>query len=239
MLTQFRRNLDYLSPAMASEFSLPKTSHHTTVIGRTGSGKTVVAMWILSESNFDEMPYIIIDFKGDELLNSIGAAPISVYADPPTEPGLYILHLKPDQLDELDAFLWKVHQNGRTGLFLDEGFVVAKLKSLDAIYMQGRSKEIPVFTLTQRPSWISRYAFSEASHFAVGHLNDDRDQEKVTHFYRHYDAERPEKFHFQWYNVNDDKHFLLPPVPHPDNIKSTFTARLDEMRKRKNKKRFI
>lgn len=221
------------------DFKLPSTTHHTTVIGRTGSGKTVVGMWILSEAPFDHMPYIIIDFKGDDLLNSVGAQPITVFADPPKISGLYIVHLKPDQLDELDQFLWKVHQNGSTGIFLDEGFVVAKLKSLDAIYMQGRSKHIPIFTLTQRPSWISRYAFSEASHFAVGHLNDVRDQEKVTNFFRDYDEDRPDKFHFQWYDVNNNRNFILLPVPHPDIIRERFDERLSEMRERRNHKRFI
>lgn len=224
---------------MSDEFAFPKTSHHTTVIGRTGSGKTIAAGWVLSHAPFDDMPYIIIDFKGDAFLNSFGATPISHLADPPEKPGLYILHLRPDQSDELEPFLWKVHARGHIGLFFDEGFVVAKMKSLDSIYMQGRSKDIPVFTLTQRPAWISRYAFSEASHFMVGHLNDDRDQEKVDHFFRHYDPDRADEFHFQWYDVNKNKNFFLKPVPAPDTIRNRIIERLEKMREKSNHKRFI
>lgn len=221
------------------DFSFPDTSHHTTIIGRTGSGKSVVGMWVVSHAPFDQMPYILIDFKGDELMNSVGATPISVHSKAPTKPGLYIMRPNLDEVDDLDVFLKGVYVNGNTGLFFDEGFVVAKLKTLESIYMQGRAKNIPVFTLTQRPSWISRYAFSEASHFVVGHINDDRDQEKVLHFFRHYNEERGEKYHFQWYNVNDDAKYLLPPVPSPDSIRERFTSRLDEMREKQTRKHFI
>lgn len=222
-----------------SEFDFPKTSEHTTIIGRTGSGKTQAGAWLMSHSNFHEMPYIIVDFKGDKLLNSIGAKNISIYDKPPEKPGVYITKLEPRELEPLEDFLYKVHAQGRTGLMFDEGFMVAKIRSLESIYMQGRSLEIPIYTLTQRPSWISRYAFSEASHFAVGHLNDDRDQDKVTHFFRKYNAERTDKFHFQWYNVNDDKNFLLRPVESADTIRSRFEERLDEMKEARNHKFFI
>lgn len=224
---------------MPEEFAFPKTSHHTTVIGRTGSGKTIAGAWVLSHAPFDDMPYIIVDFKGDEFLNTLGAMPISHAADPPDKPGLYIMRLKSTDIDDLEHFLWKVHAQGRTGLFFDEGFVVAKSKALENIYMQGRSKDIPVFTLTQRPAWISRYAFSEASHFLVGDLNDDRDQEKVEHFFRDYNPDRPKKYHFQWYDVNEDLNFHLHPVPHPDTIRERITERLDVMREQSSRKHFI
>ncbi len=223
----------------AGNFSFPTPSQHTTIIGRTGSGKTQAGAWLLSEANFDEMPYIIIDYKGDELLNSIGAIPHSLDADPPTQAGLYIVYPLPDDDETLNTFLWKVHAKGNTGLYFDEGFMVAKLKSLEAILMQGRSKHIPCYILSQRPSWMSRYAFSEASHFMVFHLNDRRDQMKVKEFFRNYNEGRMNKFHSQWYNVNNDRNFILRPVPSADNIRNRFNERLTEMRERNNHKRFI
>lgn len=222
-----------------SDFSLPTTKEHTTIIGRTGSGKTQAGAWLLSEAPFDEMPYVIIDYKGDELLNSVGAEPWVVTADPPEKPGLYIVHLRPDQEEELDEFLWKVHAKGYTGLYFDEGFMVAKSKALEAILMQGRSKHIPCFVLSQRPSWMSRYAFSEASHFAVFHLNDRRDQMKVKEFFRNYNEDRLKKYHAQWYAVNHDSNFMLQPVPSADKIRERFDERLTAMRDERNHKRFI
>lgn len=222
-----------------ADFSFPGQKEHTTIIGRTGSGKTQCGAWLLSHAPFDEMPYIIIDYKGDELLNSVGATPIGIHAEPPSMPGLYIVHVMPDEDDALDAFLWKIHARGYTGLYFDEGFMVAKLKSLEAILMQGRSKHIPCFILSQRPSWMSRYAFSEASHFVVFHLNDRRDQMKVKEFFRNYHEGRMEKYHAQWYNVNHDCNFILQPVPDADRIRERFTDRLDEMRERNSQKRFV
>ncbi len=221
------------------EFEFPKTSQHTTIIGRNGSGKTQAGAFLLSEANFDEMPYIIVDYKGDELLNSITAEPINIHNEPPEKPGVYIMHPLPHEDEELEVFLWKVHARGRIGLYFDEGFMVAKLKSLETILMQGRSKEIPCFILSQRPSWMSRYAFSEASHFAVFHLNDRRDQKKVQEFFNNYTEERQPEYHAQWYDVSRDANFILRPVPSADIIRDRFILRLDELRKSKRHKHFI
>lgn len=222
-----------------NDFSFPTTGQHTTIIGRTGSGKTQAGAWLLSEANFDEMPYIIFDYKGDQLLNTVGAIPHSIYADPPDKPGLYIVHPMPMEDEAVDHFLWKIHARGRTGLYFDEGFMVAKSKALEAILMQGRSKEIPCTILSQRPSWMSRYAFSEASHFAVFHLNDRRDQMKVKEFFSNYNEGRMAKYHAQWYNVNHDCNFILQPVPGADSITQRFNERLQDMHERNTHKRFI
>lgn len=219
-------------------FNFPSTSEHTTIIGRTGSGKTQAGAWLLSHAPFDQMPYIIVDYKGDALLNSVGATPIGVSAAPPEKPGLYIVHVLPDQNEEMDVFLWKIWQNGHTGIYFDEGFMVAKLKSLEAILMQGRSKHIPVFILSQRPAWMNRYAFSEASHFVVFHLNDRRDQKKVLEFFGDYSEDAPAEYHSQWYSVNHNSNFILQPVSDADTIRERFTKRLDEMNRQSNQKRF-
>lgn len=226
-------------PEHDNDFEFPANSHHTTIIGRTGSGKTQCGAWLLSHADFHEMPYIIIDYKGDDLLNSIGAQPASIYDEPPARPGLYIAKVMPHEEEEMNDYLWKIHARGETGLYFDEGFMVAKLKALEAILMQGRSKKIPCFILSQRPSWMSRYAFSEASHFVVFHLNDRRDQMKVKEFFRNYNEGRLPEYHAQWYNVNDDKNSLLQPVPSSDKIRVRFETRLSDLRDTRNKKHFI
>lgn len=222
-----------------ADFSFPETSQHTTIIGRTGSGKTQAGAWLLSHAPFDEMPYVMIDYKGDELLNSVGAEHISIHADPPDAPGLYIAHPLPHEEEAVDKFIWQVHGRGHTGLYFDEGFMVARSKALEAVLMQGRSKRIPCFILSQRPSWISRYAFSEASHFMVFHLNDRRDRMKVKEFMENYNEGRMPEYHSQWYNVNNDCNFILHPVPPADNIRERFETRLTEMRERSAHKHFI
>lgn len=224
---------------MADAFEFPSPSQHTTIIGRTGSGKTQCGAWLLSHAPFHEMPYVIVDYKGDELLNSIDATEQSIYADPPDKPGLYIIHPMPHEDEVINSFLWKVHARGNTGLYFDEGFMVAKCKSLEAILMQGRSKKIPCFVLSQRPAWMNRYAFSEASHFAVFHLNDHRDQMKVKEFFRNYQEDRYPEFHAQWYDVKHNRNFILPPVPSSAKILERFDERLTEMRERQSQKHFV
>ena len=222
------------------DFPFPKVSEHTTIIGRTGSGKTQCGAWLLSHAPFDEMPYIIFDFKGDQLLNSVKAKPISIYDAPPEKPGLYIVHILPHEIEVVNDFLWKIHRGGgNTGLYFDEGFMVAKCKALEAVLMQGRSMQMPCYILSQRPSWISRYAFSEASHFVVFHLNDRRDRVKVKEFYEEYREDRKEKYHAQWYDVNNDSNFILQPVPCADTIRERFIERLDEIRDTRNTKHFV
>lgn len=222
-----------------TEFSFPEPDQHTTIIGRNGSGKTQCGAFLLSQTNFTEMPYIIVDYKGDQLLRNIGATPISLHAEPPEKPGLYIVHPMPHEDESMGDFLWKVHAQENTGLYFDEGYMVAKQKALEAILMQGRSKHIPCTILSQRPAWMNRYAFSEASHFVVFHLNDRRDRMKVKEFFGRYNEGRMEKYHAQWYNVNQDSNFILQPVPDADTIRESFAEQLSNMREYKNRKLFI
>lgn len=222
-----------------ANFRFPEPGQHTTIIGRTGSGKTQAGAWLLSHAGFDEMPHIIVDYKGDALLNSVGASHHSINDEPPEKPGLYIVKPLPHEEDAVESFLWKTWRKGRAGLFFDEGFIVARSKALETILMQGRSLELSCYICTQRPSWISRYAFSEASHFAVFHLNDRRDRVKVKEFFENYNEGRMPEYHAQWYDVNHDSNFILQPVPDADNIRNRFIERLDEMRDHANQKHFV
>lgn len=181
----------------------PTDQQRTVVLGRTGSGKSQFACALLSTRNFDEMPWLIIDYKGEDLLRDTLKAVngseksragdiikhITPYDNPPTKPGLYYMKLRPI-LDNpaLEEFLWKVHGEkrgaigkkyvGNMGLFVDEGYCLpAPLKggAFDVILTQGRSLHIPVIVLYQRPVWMSRFAVAQADFFAVFEQNDTRD----------------------------------------------------------------
>ena len=82
----------------AKDFRLPGVDEHLAVLGCTGSGKTTLASWVLSKAPFDMMPYIAVDFKGDDLLASIDRLiEIGLNDKIPSKPGLYVVRPLPSE----------------------------------------------------------------------------------------------------------------------------------------------
>src|ERR1700677_1297943 len=131
--------------------NLPSTEDRTLIIGRTGTGKTFAGLFLLSEMPIDEQPWVIIDFKGDKNIARIPFVhPISL-GEIPVVPGLYVVRPHPNQTEEMESFLTAIWEHENIGLYIDEGFMLAKSNALDTILIQGRSKNVPVIMLTQRP----------------------------------------------------------------------------------------
>lgn len=191
----------------------PTDQQRTVIVGRTGSGKSQFACDMLSVQNwadddvsqYDPMPWVIIDYKGEDLLRDVikatggfkwGAVKmLDVLDDPPTEPGLYYMNPRPKVDDAaMDAFLWKCHQmkrggfgrryRGHIGLFIDEGYCLPQShgSAFDIILTQGRSLYIPVIVLYQRPVWMSRFAVAQSDFRACFALDDERDMKTAASF---------------------------------------------------------
>lgn len=183
----------------------PTDQQRTIVLGRTGSGKSQFAIALLSVQNWDEMPWVIIDYKGEDLLLDIRKATggfkrgaikvLDVHDDPPHVPGLYYMHPRPKVDDAaVDAFLWKCHQQkrgylgsrhrGEIGLFIDEGYCLPQHhgSAFDIILTQGRSLYIPVIVLYQRPAWMSRFAVAQSDFRACFALDDERDEKTASSY---------------------------------------------------------
>jgi hypothetical protein len=182
----------------------PTEQQRTIVIGRTGSGKSVFAIALLSTRNFNDMPWVIIDYKGEDLIDEIrlatggrkhGAIKILAPTDnPPVEAGLYWMKPRPILDDaDVEAFLWKCHGTprgpigkkkyvGNIGLFIDEGYCLPQKAAFDVILTQGRSLYIPVIVLYQRPVWMSRFAVAQADYVAAFEQMDERDMKTAASF---------------------------------------------------------
>lgn len=216
---------------MSEGLRLPGPTDRTAIVGRTGSGKTVAAIWILSQSDFDERPWIILDYKHDELINAISRAEPTTYEELPDLPGVYILTVLPGEESRVDEWFKKVWERENLGILIDEGYMIdPRSQWFNACLTQGRSKRIQMVILSQRPVWLSRFVFSEADFFCAYDLTHVKDQEKVAEYVRDDNRrilDRPlARFHFYYYDVADKRLELSAPAPAPAELLQTIDARL-------------
>lgn len=208
---------------------LPDDTQRLTIVGKTGEGKSQAAMWHLSRRNFHLRPWIIFDWKYDELINSIKGfqhVPIG-YIPGPHERGVFVVHPTPDLDDEIvESYMWAIHKRGNVGVYIDEGYMVKpRNPAYNALLTQGRSKRIPMINLSQRPAWVSRFVVSEAEFFQVFWLNDINDRKKIQEFMPIKMA-RLDPYHSYYYDVGRDKMHIFEPVPDRKEIIKSFDERL-------------
>lgn len=200
-------------------FRLPNTTQRVAIMGRTGSGKTVCAAWLLSHAAYKIQPYIIFDFKRDKLLGKVDAKEITFKTRLPEKPGLYIIHPTVGEEERVEELLWKIWEKENVGVYIDEAYMIPKSsQSFQALLTQGRSKHIPVIALTQRPAWISRFLFSESDFLCAFHLNDARDRQSAQQFLPADLETRLPDYHSHWYDVGQNKTYTLRPVPDEGTI---------------------
>jgi hypothetical protein len=219
---------------------LPDDTQRISIVGRTGTGKTVAAAWHLSHANFDRMPWIVYDFKRDSLLMDIGdleGVQHIELEDLPKKPGIYLVHPQPDDIEAVQNQMWQIWQQENTGVYVDEGYMVCGPPNVNrpfrTLLTQGRSKHVPMIILAQRPSWLDRFVFSESDFFQVFALNHSGDRKKMME-YVPADLSLPlPKYHSYYHDVARAETVVLKPVPNGDAILSTFDSRLTAMHKRK------
>jgi hypothetical protein len=229
---------------MTAPFHLPADDEHTAVVGRNGSGKTMMGAFLLSMQNLKQKTWLILDYKGEEIFGAIERARNIGFGDVPQEPGVYILRSRPDLETQTENWLWRIWDRENVGLFVDEGYMLPsylrKNGAFQAILTQGRSKRIPVITLTQRPVRVSPFAFSEASHVAVFDLNAKGDRQTIEDrtgegFMSWRPPEFPDlklpAYHSRWYSVKSDSRYVVKPVPKADEIVHRINSQLPERRK--------
>lgn len=207
---------------------LPGADKRLAIVGSTGSGKTRAGIWHLGNQDWGDekkgRPWIIFDFKGDDLIARLPATEIPVNSKPPKKPGLYVVRPIPERDDGyVTELLWKIWAQEETGIFLDEGYMVGNRNAaLNACLTQGRSKRIQMIVLSQRPAWMSRFVFSEADFFQIFRLNDRRDYDTVQAMISVDIRKRLAPFYSHWYDVGLDQGAIFSPVPRDQDILATF-----------------
>lgn len=211
----------------------PGPEDRTTIIGSTGSGKTVFGMWLLSTCkslDWKNRPVIIFDFKGDKMVRALmadgSAEEIDITKRPPRKAGLYVVRPLPDQVHQVDVFLRQVWMQEETGLFIDEGYELRKSNGFLAILTQGRSKQIPCIMNLQRPVYAPRFCFTEAQYYAIFYQNDKRDVKTVQEFVNADVSRFRGPYHAMWYDVGANagrgRATIFKPVPDTPQILDTF-----------------
>jgi len=153
----------------------------------------------------------------------------------PRTAGVYIVRPTPERDTEaVEDLLWRIWERERVGVFLDEGYMVPdRSAAFQAILTQGRSKRIPVMTLTQRPTWLTRFAFSEAEYIQYFSLTDTRDIKTVKQFMPlPIETRLPGPYYSWWYDNARNYNAILKPVPDKNTILDTFYDRLKPARSR-------
>lgn len=215
---------------------LPSLSQHTAVLGTNGTGKTRLAFWLFGKAQFDIQPFIVLDFKLEELFARSDRMRELDFKDAlPKQPGAYIIRPLPGQEDEIEKWLWKVWQHENIGLYVDEGYGIdPRSNALQAVLTQGRSKHLPTMYLSQRPAWISRFVVSEATFLSVFRLNDVDDRKRVQSFIPKEKADvsaRLPEYHSLWYDVGKNDLKVISPVPSDDELLDRLDKRLSPKRK--------
>lgn len=196
------------------------------VVGSTGSGKTCFIVWLLSTRSIMDWrsePVIIMDWKRERLLNSIGATNWPVTKRPPEKPGLYIVRMTPPRTEAVDVFLERVWEQRNTGLVLDETTDYRGCDAVERIYKQGRSLNIPCIAGAQRPTGIPLVIRSEAEYYSMFRLNDMDDRKEMRRYMGNIDTTRKlSKHHSIWYDTGEDIAVEMGPVPPPSQLRSRF-----------------
>lgn len=227
-----------------AQFTFPADDEHTTVVGRNGSGKSQAGFWLLANRDLQHgLPVYVVDYKREILFQSLQNAKRIGFRDTPDEPGLYILESRPDWEEDTEDWMWRVWAKENAALFVDEGYMLPQIPrgAFQAILTQGRSKRIPVTTLTQRPVRVSPFAFSEASHIAVFDLNRKKDWQTIeemtpegfsTWTPPEFNGELP-PYHARWHAVKRKASFVLRPVPSAEELVAHVDAQLEPKAQRR------
>jgi hypothetical protein len=222
---------------MPNQIKLPGKNDRIVMIGRTGTGKTVAGLWHLSNQDLNR-PWVILNFKNDEHIDSIPNTTDIDYDFIPgkNDRGLFILrplpsHMKrprPGVLSPLESYFEKIWSREEIGVFVDESFMLGDNDMVDACLTQGRSKEIPMILCTQRPAWVTRFAFTEASFIQCFDLTDSDDIRRVESFVPlDWDDEPALKKHQSYYYHVDTKYLVrLNPVPPMKDTLKVFDEKL-------------
>jgi DNA helicase HerA-like ATPase len=191
---------------------LPNDTEHVAIAGRTGSGKTVGALNMLSMRNMDDMAWIIIDHKRDEQIAKLPAEKLNPNTRFLPSSGLHVIHteINKNSREEIEGFLERAFQRGKIGIYVDEGHLLGPSDAIRTILVAGRSKRVPLMWTSQRAQHIDPFIWSQATFYRVFDLQSPLD---IKRFNENFPIrwKKPERYHSWYYDVAEGKVFIMQP----------------------------
>ena len=169
---------------------IPAKGEHAILIGKTGSGKTSLAIWIMLR--IPTAPIVIYDTKLEPKFTKLPASKVVITIEEMMEAAQdvtvdYVIVRPPETMlgepAKLDDYLWRQYLSlPDTVAYLDEGAEFhtsggSPFKGLLSLMARGRSKGITTIVSTQRPLKISRSIVSEMTKAYIFMMQDRRERQ--------------------------------------------------------------
>jgi energy-coupling factor transporter ATP-binding protein EcfA2 len=206
---------------------LIKPGTRTTVAGRTGSGKTSLARFLMQTQSLQK--WVVFNPKHTEgyekladysVMRKWDAAKFDKLIAKDDVRFIDIKFAKNELTPEfMDAVVNHIHESyDDIGFCFDELYYMHKNmepgEGMTGVYTRGRERKQSVLGLVQRPKRISLFCFSEADYIVAMALNLEMDRKRMV------EATGDEsfihalpKYVWRWYNVDEDTVNLWGPVP--------------------------
>lgn len=201
-----------------------KPGQRAIMAGRTGSGKSTWARWMLTRS---PGTWLILNPKHSDAYNGLSDSTVITSLDLRKIESAMLRYrfviINPDTLesdaDTLDAFILSVHNNWRNvGFCCDELYKLHKNgvagQGLIGWLTRGRELKQSFLGLSQRPAWLSQFVFSETDYIGSMSLvlpDDRKRMEKMTGKLD-FDKKLDER-DWLWYTVTSDRLNYYGAVP--------------------------